>query len=509
MKNPIIVSTLAALVLVPAIACAQSGLRVLLKTATDAVSEVANNLSDAVNDAIEGTTNLEIPSGSGVVPVAATDADDAGEPAAASSGSFSFGKPKAEAVETVAVTAKGQGETVDAAKKDAVRNAIKMAVGELVGVKTLIENDELVEDKILTLSNAVVDQPSYGDARSIGNGLFEITVKAVVKKGKLNQELEKIGISTGAVAGDSLAASLFSGRERIVNAEKFLSERFKDFPGNVVEAVMLAKEDGSPDIAVDAESGHVFANVGVRVNMENYAKWAQALCELLGQMCLADEKMPLAFSDNEYRAARMSLDATIPLRQFPASKVYGTGKLGGQLPESTPLPTPSILVATPSSKAARRSSWPMSIYYLDDSMWKAVVKILKNEFPKSGSVEVTLKDENGDLVCSARNGLLWGWTGGFWSYGHLLGSGINDHDGSTCGLPIYADTCEGSSGVPFCTIAPALGISASVKWNDGRQDSMKVTRPKTTTLKKRLDLGEVSEDDLAEIKGYEVKVAYK
>ena len=142
-------------------------------------------------------------------------------------------------------------------------------------------------------------------------------------------------------------------------------------------------------------------------------------------------------------------------------------------------------------------------------MWKAVVKILKNEFPKSGSVEVTLKDDNGDLVCSARNGLLWGWTGGFWSYGHLLGSGINDHDGSTCGLPIYADTCEGSSGVPFCTIAPALGISASVKWNDGRQDSMKVTRPKTTTLKKRLDLGEVSEDDLAEIKGYEVKVEYK
>ena len=96
---------------------------------------------------------------------AATRADDDGgddiapdQPAAASAGSFSFGKPKAaDPANLVTVQAKGQGETVDAAKKDAVRNAIKTAVGELVDAKTLVENDELVEDRILTLSNAMVE----------------------------------------------------------------------------------------------------------------------------------------------------------------------------------------------------------------------------------------------------------------------------------------------------------------------------------------------------------------
>ena len=144
--------------------------------------------------------------------------DDEDDEPKASSGSFSFGKPKSGAAETVEVTAKGQGESVEAAKKDAVRNAIKQAVGELVGSKTLVENDELVEDKILTLSNAMVENAFYGDAKSIGDGLFEVPVKAVVKKGKLNQELEKIGVMKGAVKGDSLAAKLFSGRERVANA---------------------------------------------------------------------------------------------------------------------------------------------------------------------------------------------------------------------------------------------------------------------------------------------------
>lgn len=75
-----------------------------------------------------------------------------------------------------------------------------------------------VADKILTLSNAMVENAFYGDAKSIGDGLFEVPVKAVVKKGKLNQELEKIGVMKGAVKGDSLAAKLFSGRERVANA---------------------------------------------------------------------------------------------------------------------------------------------------------------------------------------------------------------------------------------------------------------------------------------------------
>ena len=118
-----------------------------------------------------------------------------------------------------------------------------------------------MEDKILTLSNAMIEKADYGEAKSVGDGLFEVPVTAVVKKGRLNQELKAVGIATGAVKGDSLAATLFTGKERVANAEKFFVERFKEFPQNVMEGVMLTKADGSPDIEVDTDSGHIFANV--------------------------------------------------------------------------------------------------------------------------------------------------------------------------------------------------------------------------------------------------------
>ena len=508
-------AALTAALLLPSLAEAQNALQKGLK--------FLNSVSDSLNQA-SGSPQGQQPQAQSPSPFAApaaADADDDAVPAAgagslslggkpakdeandddddepkASSGTISFGKPKAEAAETVEVMAKGQGESVEAAKKDAVRNAIKQAVGELVGAKTLVENDELVEDKILTLSNAMVENAFYGDAKSIGDGLFEVPVKAVVKKGKLNQELEKIGVTKGAVKGDSLAAKLFSGRERVANAEKFLAERFKDFPGNVVEGVMLAKADDTPDIEVDDKTGHVFANVGLRVNMENYLKWTQALCELLGAMCIEQEKVNIPFEDNNGVISGNSeqikaLNSKIPLKQIPPQKTYGVTETETGRPLKDPLP---VIVFTPSVKGAKRPSWPATIYYLDSKMFSAFCKqlVLRFSNDESGVVEVALKDEEDTPVCSGKGGLdvkssklKWGQ----WS----LRSGL---------MPVSMSCYKGFS-YHHVVVAPVLTMYVIE-----HGQSFDFLRSASLTHKMRLDLGKVEEDDLAEIKGYEVKVTY-
>jgi hypothetical protein len=429
---------------------------------------------------------------------------------AQSSGAFSFGKPKAEAAETVEVTAKGQGETVEAAKKDAVRNAIKKAVGELVGAKTLVENDELVEDKILTLSNAMVEKAEYGDAKSIGDGLFEVPVKALVKKGQLNQELTKVGIATGAVKGDSLAAKLFTGKERIANAEKFLAERFRGFPGDIVEAVMKAKEDGSPDIEVDQKTGHVFANVELRVNMENYAKWTQALCEVLEQICLEKEDITLKFNisagryvmdaagksyreDNALGSEKIRLKQYSPKQIFPLSE-QSKYKSFGSFP---------VVVATPSPGKELRTSWPATIYYMDSQMWEALDKAIEAELAISGAVHTMLKDKDGEAVCSDDIKLGGRGTGRYYSgevnYRKQLREG-------RYGVPI-SFLFRGYNAFDrdgLCLIAPAIRTRVFRSGND-----FAIERYKQLESGYRCDLGEVSEDDLASVASYEVKVEYK
>ncbi len=406
---------------------------------------------------------------------------------AQSSGKLSFGKPTAKAAESsefVTVQAKGQGETVDAAKKDAARNAIKMAVGELVDAKTLVENDELVEDRILTLSNAMIEKADYGDARNIGNGLFEVPVTAVVRKGRLNQELEKIGIATGAVSGSSLAASLFSGKERVANAEKFFAERFKDFPGNVVEAVMLTKDDGTPDVEVDSDTGHVFANVGLRVNMANYSEWTKQLQEVLGVVCLEREQMNLKFGEKPDCFGSLSSD-DLNLRDVPKTAMF-------------------VIVATPTAEKIRRSSWPASVYYLDAQMAKAFATQMAAQIPEIGVLEVILEDKDGEPVCSKTTGLK-----ARKSASHrngqmtdlILGPVDDPSDSDFASIPIVARYAIKNLAFTHAFVAPALNIGYP-RW------SRNLKRPKDLTAKFRIDLGEVSEDDLDAVSGFKVKVEY-
>ncbi len=413
------------------------------------------------------------------------EAEEEDEPTADSHGDFSFGQPGSKPVETVEVSAKGQGESVEAAKKDAVRNAIKQAVGELVGTKTLVENDELVQDKILTLSNAMVEKAEYGSAKSIGGGLVEVPVKARVKKGQLNRELKKIGVTKGRIDGESIAIKLGTGKERVANAEKFLVERFRDFPGNIVEGVMLAKKDGTPDIEVNEDTGHVFANVGLRVNMENYLKWTQALCELLGAMCIEKEEVNIAFEERSYQKTMYqvsfrSLSSLIKLREIPPQKTYGTSDSQRKAPLA-------VIVATPSAKGAKRSSWPATIYYLDLKMFRAFCKQAAMRFAEreQGTVEVVLKDDDDGPVCSGKGSL-------------NVSSYIDNTSMSLSGLLPIKFPASYYSSAP-AVVAPDLAIEFENHY---------LVRSASLTLKLRLDLGKVEEDDIADVTGYEVKVDY-
>ena len=419
---------------------------------------------------------------------------------AQASGSFSFGKPKAAApADLVTVQAKGQGESVEAAKKDAVRNAIKQAVGELVDTKTLVENDELVEDKILTLSNAMVEKADYGEAKRSADGLFEVPVTAVVKKGRLNQELKAVGIATGAVKGDSLAAELFSGKERIANAEKFFAERFKDFPQNVMEAVMLTKDDGEgnqvPDIGTD-EKGRLYANVGVQVNMTNYAEWTAQLCELLDAVCSVKEEVVIPFKEstmggNVYLGSSQEkgLDGErVAFAKRPDEKVWHVNIAATFVP---------VIVATPSAKGLNRKTWPASVYYVDASVFKALEKAIYSQVGRlSGSVQIVLKDEDGSPICSGKSRDSW--------LGVRRGYSCVDFAPICCDLQseerLNMDPpCQSA----YVFITPVL----KHRFSFGLKE-FSYSRETNPTLRFRLDLGEVSEDDLGAVTGYEVKVEF-
>ena len=93
------------------------------------------------------------------------------------------------------VNARGIGTTPDMALKDALSQAVQQAAGTIVDAKTLVENENVVEDKILTASDGFIrSYEKYGEPRQNRHGLWTIKIKATVVMKPLKQKLQETGI---------------------------------------------------------------------------------------------------------------------------------------------------------------------------------------------------------------------------------------------------------------------------------------------------------------------------
>ena len=93
--------------------------------------------------------------------------------------------------DVVKVQGKGSGATRDEALKDAYRDAIERAVGLYVDAEQMVKNDELVNDQILTQSNAYIEKYDVLKESS-ANGLVTLKILATVKKTALTKKLSDV-----------------------------------------------------------------------------------------------------------------------------------------------------------------------------------------------------------------------------------------------------------------------------------------------------------------------------
>ena len=98
----------------------------------------------------------------------------------------------ADTAEIVNVEGRGVGTDKTEALKDAYRDAVERAVGMYVDAEQQMKNEELVNDQILTQSNAYIEKYEVVRERKKPNGLFEVQIKADVKKSALTKKLRDV-----------------------------------------------------------------------------------------------------------------------------------------------------------------------------------------------------------------------------------------------------------------------------------------------------------------------------
>jgi len=130
----------------------------------------------------------------------------------------------------------------DKAIEDALRNAVEQATGSLIENETLVENYQLLSDKIYSQSKGYVQSYEVLDEKA-EEGLYRVTIKATVASGELKNDLRALNILMRQVRKprvmvlfeETLSQDLNTGRLAEDAVSKVLLERgFKLVDADVV-----------------------------------------------------------------------------------------------------------------------------------------------------------------------------------------------------------------------------------------------------------------------------------
>ena len=162
------------------------------------------------------------------------------------------------------VDATGQGTSEDDAFKQAVNDAVRQVVGTLVSAENVINNDRVIKDEVLTLSNGFVEKVLSQDKTKLDDGTWQVKLKCIVRKGQLYGRLQEVKVPTVKFEGASLFADVVSQQSAEKDAAAMLAEAILGWNGSCYKAVSLSTK---PDI-IDQNQESVRIRMPCRVTLE-------------------------------------------------------------------------------------------------------------------------------------------------------------------------------------------------------------------------------------------------
>jgi hypothetical protein len=179
------------------------------------------------------------------------------------------------------VQAEGVGLSPSAALKDAFREAVRQVVGTVVDGQTLVKNDELIEDKVLTYSDGFVKKYEKLSERR-ADGLTRVKIRADIERRSLVMKLEAANIRVKRMEGKSLFVKAITQADAEKNATALLKKALADLP-----TLLTAENDGDPDY--DRQTSEIVLKIDVSADRKAYQAFSQRLENLLKKIRLAED----------------------------------------------------------------------------------------------------------------------------------------------------------------------------------------------------------------------------
>lgn len=255
-----------------------------------AVAQIRNNPRDAQDPFVPTKEKSEsVPPKSNLATP-----PDAREPSMPSQEASPADKKSEDAGTLRKVIATGQGTTEEEAKQSAFHNAVEQAIGVLVDATTVVDNDKILSDKVLTYSNGYIKSYKV-DSSGKTNGLFSVRIAAQVKVQALSDKLQSLSISMRQkVDGSSIAGEAVTKAKRDKDGGAMLVDLFQGFPA---KCLAIAAGSLKTEAADDKGRTDLTVPVTVTVDPERYRAFDTSLRTLLGKMAVRQQSYSLVPTD--------------------------------------------------------------------------------------------------------------------------------------------------------------------------------------------------------------------
>lgn len=150
------------------------------------------------------------------------------------------------------VEVSGVGDSLVAAKEDAVRQAVESVVSSYVSSDLVQKNDAIITDKVINYSAGFVEKINVLSQGKRPDGLYEVRVKAAVTTEKLRRKLEEQNIETRELEPDSMFGEAASKLNSVNSVYDLWSGLFKKFPAAALAVKVVGKPQLEPSFHGDA-----------------------------------------------------------------------------------------------------------------------------------------------------------------------------------------------------------------------------------------------------------------
>lgn len=279
----------------------------------------------------------------------------------------------------VEVVAQGMGTDQPSALNNAYSNAVQQALGLYVDAETMVQNDQIVRDQILTYSKGFIQKVDVV-SQNQANGLFQVNIRAQVKRQQLLEKAKASNIALKPIDGTSLHGQLETQRKQEKDAKALLTNALLPLAdiSNFYRTELVPSTQEQPNPVVDKKaSNEKFTTLNYKVYLWideiEYTKYVKStLIPVLDQISITKEDVTRNYTKNGEEIR----ENNITMRNIPADSFV----LG---------------ILTWKDKSFTNSRW--RVFTVPDGAGGGQLEKIAKDFKKI-AIELGLLDESKEIV---------------------------------------------------------------------------------------------------------------